>query len=351
MRKIILITNKLLQYRIEVYNYFYERLSKKNIELFVLANKIQDNISDEIIFKHKIIPFKKYLSEINKYNPDTAVIFLNLSYLIIWPTIHFLKLKKIPFIYWSHGVNLQYSKNKIKNIFFSYIHNISSSILLYTPNQIKYIKKKNRKKIFIANNTLNFNSFPQITKTKKELRDKYNISYKKILIYVSRILPYKRLDVLINIFEKLEKDYGLIIIGSGLPSNLNKRINKKDNIIYLGAIYNKEIVNEYFKLSDIFCIPGANGLSINQAMYWGLPCLTLDVLQGPEVWYIKQGETGYIVKNEVKLKEKILYLFENEKELKRMSNNSYNLMRKDGSIEEMFKGFYNAIKYNINTNN
>jgi len=347
MKKVILITNKLFQYRIEVYNFFNEKLKENNIQLLVIANQVQKDIIDKIKFNHKLISYKKYLNEINNYKPDTAVIFLNLSNLIIWPTIHFLKLKKIPFIYWSHGVNLQDPKNKIKNIFFRYIHNISSSILLYTPNQIKYIKKKNHKKIFIANNTLNFNSFPEITKTKNELRTKYNIPYEKALIYISRILPYKRLDILINIFEKFKKDYGLIIIGNGLPNELNERIKKLKNITYLGAIYNKEIVNEYFKLSDIFCIPGANGLSINQAMYWGLPCLTLDVLQGPEVWYIKQGETGFVVKNEVELQEKILYLFENEEELKRMSNNSYNLMRTDGSIEKMFKGFYNAIKYSI----
>jgi len=347
MKKVILITNELLQYRIEVYNFFYERLSKKNMELFVLANKIQDNISNEIKFKHKIIPFKKYLSEINRYNPDTAVIFLNLSYLIIWPTIYFLKLKNIPFIYWSHGLNLQNPKNKIKNMFYFHIHNISSSILLYTPNQIKYIKKKNHKKIFIANNTLNFNNFPLIKQTKEELRQEYNINFDKILLYVSRILPYKRVDILINIFEKFENNFGLIIVGGGMPPELINRIDKITNIKYLNAIYDNKIVNRYFKLSDLFCIPGANGLSINQAMYWGLPCLTLDVLQGPEVWYIKQGETGYVVENENELKEKIQYLFKNKEELKRMSNNSYNLMRTDGSIEKMFEGFYNAIKYNI----
>ncbi len=347
MRKVILITNKLFQYRVEVYNYFSEKLREKNIELFVIANKIQEGTTNEINFKYKLLTFKKYLKEIKNYNPDVTITFLNLSYLIIWPVIHYIKIKKIPFVYWGHGVNLQDPNNKIKNILFHYIHNLSNTILLYTPEQIKYIKEKNRNKIFIANNTLNFSNFPIINETKKELREKHNISFNKTLIFVSRILPYKRVDVLIDIFKEIDTDFGLIIIGDGMPNDLLSIVKETNNIKYLGPIYEKQKVNEYFKLSDIFCIPGANGLSINQAMYWGLPCLTLNVLQGPEAWYIKQDKTGYIVNSETELKEKILYLFNNEEKLNRLSENSYNLMRTEGSIKNMFNGFYNAIKQNI----
>ena len=83
-------------------------------------------------------------------------------------------------------------------------------------------------------------------------------------------------------------------------------------------------------------------------MYWGLPCLTLDVLQGPEVWYIKQGETGFVLKDEEEFKNKILELFNDEDKVKEMSEKARELMRNDGDINKMFEGFYNAVNYATN---
>ncbi len=349
MKKVIIVTTKLFQYRIGIYNYFSKHLERDDIDLYVLATNVQENISEEIEFKYKIYSGLGCLYFMQKYKPDVVITFLNLRDLVIWPLIHYLKLKSIPFVYWGHGTNLQDPNNKIKGLFFQYIHNLSNSILLYTPNQIKYIEKKNRHKVFVANNTLNFNEFPIIKESKYELRKEMGIHFKKVLLFVSRILPYKRVKVLIDIFEEIQhlKDIGLIIVGQGMPENLVKKINNMNNVVYLGGIYDRLKINKVFKLSDLFSIPGANGLSVNQAMYWGLPCLTLDVLQGPEAWYIKQGETGFILKNVNELKERILYLFNNNDELARLSENSKKLMQTDGNIEQMFKGFYNAIKHNF----
>jgi len=36
----------------------------------------------------------------------------------------------------------------------------------------------------------------------------------------------------------------------------------------LGPIYDNKIINEYYKLSDIFFMPGMIGLAINHAFYF-----------------------------------------------------------------------------------
>lgn len=346
--KVLLISTKLFQYRINIYNFFNEKLKEVGIEFYVLTNEVQGDIKVEVKFDYAVVPSVKYIGHLRRINPDVVVTFLHLRDIVIWPLVHYLKIKQIPFVYWGHGVNLQDPDNKIKNLFFNYIHNLSDSILLYTPDQVKYIKEKNQSKIFIANNTLNFEHFPVITMTKQELRSKMGVHFSKILLFVSRILPYKKVDVLIDIFEQINNDnlnnsFGLLIVGEGLPKDLQQKVKELSNVLYLGPIYDSVEISEIFKMSDVFSIPGANGLSINQAMYWGLPCLTLNVLQGPEVWYIKQDRTGYVVADNMELKEKILYLFENEKKLTEMSNNCYHLMMEDGNVVKMYQGFYESI--------
>jgi glycosyltransferase involved in cell wall biosynthesis len=350
MKNIILITNKIFHYRIPIYNYFSEQFLNKDYIFTVITNEIQKDNTNKILFDLKIKKFNffTYKKLINKTNPICVIVFLNLSHYITWTLIHWLRLKKIPVIYWGHSINLQDPKNLVKNIFFNYIHTISNSIILYSKNELKYISKSNRKKVFIANNTLNFNYFPNIISGKNTLKKKYNIPFEKIVLFVGRIAPRKRLEDLLIIFNKLkETEYGLIVIGPGLNNKYKKMIDASKNIIYFNEIYDKNKINEFFKLSDIFSIPGTNGLGLVQAFYWGLPAVTENVRHSPEIIYLKDGINGFIVdKGDTEaLKDKIFFLLSNDDIYKRFSYNARKIIKKEASIERMFSGMLDSIKY------
>jgi glycosyltransferase involved in cell wall biosynthesis len=115
------------------------------------------------------------------------------------------------------------------------------------------------------------------------------------------------------------------------------------NISYLGAIYDDFEINKIFKASDVFCIPGTNGLGLNQAMFWGLPCATLDVLHSPEIIYLENEKNGFIVKSQEELGYKLLSLLNNKKMYSEFSKHAKDTITKKADITVMFEGFMNAI--------
>ncbi len=346
---ILLVSNKLFHYRIPIYNYFSKRFKENGFEFIVLASEVQEDNPNEIEFQLKIISpnLGKYLSYIKEINPVTILYFLHLRDWIGWPLLLWSWRQKIPSIYWNHGVNLQDPENKIKNICYHLFHTFSDAILLYSDNERKYIKTSNHQKIFIAPNSLNDMSFPEILKSKEELKQENNLSGCKIVLFVSRISSRKRLPDLIAASKLLNSNIKVVIVGPGLDNNLLKEIKKTSTIEYWGAIYDSFKINEVFKMSDLFCIPGLIGLSINQASYWGLPTITEVGNHSPEIVYLRQEESGFVVPqgDVVQLADKINYILSNEEIYSSFSRAAKNIISSEASIEKMFEGFWESIRY------
>jgi glycosyltransferase involved in cell wall biosynthesis len=99
-------------------------------------------------------------------------------------------------------------------------------------------------------------------------------------------------------------------------------------------------------MSDVFCIPGDVGLGLNEAFYWGLPVVTEDGLQPPEIHYLIDGRNGFIVpENDIKeLKEKILLLLNNDGMREQFSKHAKEDILREANIEKMFNGFLECVK-------
>lgn len=353
MRNIVLISNRLFHYRIPIYNYLFDEFRKRGFNFIVLANDIQKDSTHEIRFEHSILPFQSslYKKELKKISPVAVILFLHLKNIIFHSLIFYLKTNKIPFINWTHGANLRQPDNQFKNAIFRTIHNLSDAIVLYSPNEKRFIGKKNYKKCFVANNTLNFKFILNPPESKQEIKRSLGIEYKKVVLFVSRIYPKKKLDDLIHVFSKDNPHgAGLVVVGPGLNEKQKLLIDKSDAITYLGEIYDNLEINRIFKMSDIFCIPGSNGLGINQAMYWGLPCIAYkNMLHGPEIYYLKDSFNGYLINEESTsaLESAIFNLLSDEERLQTMSENAKTHILSEGDIHNMFLGFYNAVEYCI----
>lgn len=345
MKKILLISNYVFHYRIKIYNYFTEEFKKRGYEFHVLSNEYQKcKYNVEFIKHERNFSIKGYIEEIDKINPDVVINFLHLKDKLIIPLTYYCKFRKIPMIYWNHGVNLRDPENTVKNFIFRFVHDISDSIILYTPNELKYIKTRNRKKTFIAYNTLNFTDIDKSSLDSKEkIKKKYGINEKKVVIYISRIMPYKKLDVLIKHF-KGNKDIGVIIVGKGISREQVNIIESYNNLYYLGEMYDKDVW-EIFSIGDIYSTPGHIGLGLNEAFYWGKPVVVLEGNHAPEVFYLEDGRNGFKVKDEEELVSKILYLLNNEEIYYKFSNYAKETYINKCDISNMFNGFINAIEY------
>lgn len=344
--RILLVSELMRHYRISLYNVFTTYFEENGIELIVFSDK--EIKSEEIKFSYfKKKPNFSNLKRITKEtNPEKVIFFWNIYNLFSWKYLIWLKIKKIKVIYWSHGVSMQNPENLIKRFIYWMFQSISDVIVIYTENELKYISRSNRLKTFIANNTINFYDFPAISSSKEEIKKELGLPYKKIVLFVGRIQKRKKLDVLIRIFaERKEKDVGLVIAGPDMPVEYSDSIAVQDNICYLGAIYDKQKANKLFKCADLFCIPGTNGLGINQAMYWGLPVFTLNVRHSPEIYYLEQGKNGFVLDTEKELENKIFETLEDKRQMEELSRYAKQHIREEASPEKMFEGFIKAIKH------
>ena len=353
-KRVLLISNRLMHYRVSVYNYFWQRFQEHGWDFVVLSNELQRQNQNpcQFDFIERPFDFFRYRAEIRRINPHAVILFLHLKDWILWPLIHWLKLSGIPVALWTKTRNLDDPDNRLRNTFFDYLHVISDGLILYTSSLIRFISERHRGKVFIANNTINFEDFPAIPESKDEIKRDLDIPFRKVVLFAGRIgeeRNRKKVDHLIDIFRGLNRsDVGLIIVGSGLGDELRARMNPA-NTRYFGEVHdpaNRQI-SRVFKVADVCSIPGHVGLGLNQAFFWGLPVVTEWGNQPPEIEYLRDGENGFIVPENDRsaLRDRLLLLIDNDQERRRMSENARRDILTHASIEGMFNGFLSCVRY------
>lgn len=345
MQKILLISNKVMHYRSRIYNQFFDWFLEKGYELHVISNEFQP-VNFPIRYKKHELAFscRNYADFIKQLKPDVCINFLHLKDKLIIPLTFYCRLHHIPMIYWNHGINIKTPNARFKNSIFHFIHTISSAIILYSKKQLQYIRPKNQKKTFIANNTLDFSEVQKSElRSPSEVKTFYGIQEKKVLLYISRILPYKGLDILLDLFKDVP-GIALVIVGGGISEAQRSVVDSQTNYYYLGEKYGKD-VDEIYQMGDVFSTPGHIGLALNQAMFWGKPVVVLDRIHAPEIMYLKNGINGFIVNSNEQLKAKILELCQDEELLKKMSDAARKTYETEMQLSDMFHGFWEAICY------
>ncbi len=269
--------------------------------------------------------------------------------------IHWAKLKRIPAIFWTKGLNLDAADSKIRYAFFSYIHSLSDALIMYSAHEKGLLLPKNRGKAFAANNAINYYDFPEIKESKQEIKREFGIPFDRVVLFAGRMNiggGRKKVDHLVKIFQDIdEPGLGLVIVGAGMSGEMKNSLNKK-NTMYLGEVHDplNIKISKLFKMADVFSIPGHLGLGVNQAFYWGLPVVTEQGLHPPEARCLENDRNGFIVpENDVQeLKNKILYLLKNDDVRETFSRNAKSDIMQNASIDKMYQGFKDAIEYAYN---
>lgn len=344
MKTILLISNYVFHYRQKVYNYFSDRFMQDGYEFHVLSDEFQ-NAGYKFRFKAHIEPMsvKGYKAVVQKLNPTVVIIFLHLKDKIQIPIIHYCKKNKIPVIFWNKGVSENDPHNLIKNMLYHHIHNCCDALLTYTPEMAANFQKKNHKKLFIAYNTVDCSDIDKTKYDKQSIRKEYGIKEKKVVLYVSRLKQSKHVEVLLNALANVP-DVAVVVMGEGMTSELQAKFDKVANLYYVGTQYNEE-GTKVWAMGDVFSIPVSVGLGINEAIFWNMPVVTMQGFQPPEIYYLKEGKTGFIAKNEEDYKQKLLYLLQNDDVLQEMRKECQKEYEKEVAIDKMYQGFISAIQY------
>ncbi|KKG75752.1 hypothetical protein DU43_13630 [Methanosarcina mazei] len=191
-----------------------------------------------------------------------------------------------------------------------------------------------------------------------EIRKKYGINSKKVILFVGRFVEFKGVEYLIRSFSILEQrheDSFLILGGKGyLENEYYKLVNdlKIKNILFITDMNDYEKAN-FYNICDVFVLPSviysdnsyeAWGLVVNEAMAFGKPIVTTDAV-GSGYDLVKDGFNGFIVKNKnvEELCDAIYKIISDEKLESIMGKRSKQIFEEKNNYLHFFQVFKDSI--------
>ncbi len=173
------------------------------------------------------------------------------------------------------------------------------------------------------------------------------------LLHVGRLVEWKRVDMLLHAFARVRERFPmaeLLVIGTGPQETTLKKLAEELNtgasVIFTGGVYDPQQLGQYFMASSLYVLAGMGGLSINDAMCFGLPVLC-SVGDGTEKVLVREGINGRYFQDgdEDDLCDKIIWFFEHEEQLPKMGDKSEEIIRNDVNIHTVINGYMGAFHY------
>jgi len=348
MRKILWISPNLPHYKIR----FLDKLSHyENYEIIYLGI-IQDmsqgyrspknsaGVSVKLqrgskkYFALNINIWLKILSTLLNYKFNYVLIPVEIKFL---PLIFYIYLLKKVFRYtlfaYNHsGLRTRRGKSLITLSTRRILFSLFDKVIFYTKGErelaLQY-KLIHPQKAFYANNTLDTELI------QKNYNFKINESPQKNILFIGRLIPDKKIDLLFKYFYELKKymaNLTLSIVGDGPEAEKIKRVEKQNSDVrWYGAIIDEAKISEIMDSSHIVFIPGHTGLSIVHAFCYGKPFITLSSykFQPPEIDYLEHGVNGLILPGNIN--DDIPYfidLLQDKKKYKQFCMNAYEKAKK-----------------------
>jgi glycosyltransferase involved in cell wall biosynthesis len=352
MKRILLIHAGMIpHYRVPIYGYLNEYFKKYGLDLIVTSESIQCDDLKAIGFEYHKLHFS--LPDICKLviykKIDIIIDYMELKNWYLFPTYFIVKGflgRKI--IYWGQGRDLLDSGNRLKNLAYAIELAMSDAIVLYAEHLKKYVSNRYCHKIFVANNTLCF-TYKGLSegKTRNNILAQFGILTKRNVICIGRIQKRKRIDNLVEAFRYMNRpDIGLILVGPDEGGILDQVDDK--NIYKLGPIYGDRRF-DLVAAADVYCLPGAVGLSIIDAFACGIPFVTEEGDESAEIGYLKNGVNGYIVPrgDTMQMSQKLQLLLDDEVLRKCFSDSAKRQFVENATMDKMCAGFRDAIFHAI----
>ena len=194
------------------------------------------------------------------------------------------------------------------------MYKLSKYAIFYTEKEVEIWKNVYPKLNSISfNNTIshadilisnNYNDF----KLKKIYKDKYNIKSETVLIYCARFNTIDRKPSLLkDLMKVVGQNYSLIVIGKG---PYKPDFSDCKNIYDFDEVYDIGVKSELFTIADYYYQPAWTGLSVVEALLYGLPVLTFerskDLYQCVEFSNLINNYNSIISKSVIELKENFM---------------------------------------------
>lgn len=300
------------------------------------------------------------LKIMHAYKPEVIFILGISGTLSNWIIGLWARLFKIKIIMWTCGWEAQ-RKDSLsyllkKQLMYLY-YQLPHKMLVYSTKAKNYLQgiRVRGNKITVCYNGIeiekNLALESEIRNEANRLREEENIGIKTLFLYVGGMLREKRVDILLDAYSRLNNkdDIMLWLVGDGPEMQFIKdkaRHLNLSNIKFLGRII--EHVDKYFAAADFFVLPGIGGLALNQAMFWGVPCICSEA-DGTEDDLVFEYVTGFRFKpNDVEsLTDTMMRAIQTKRAgyTKKMGQKSKELITQRSNVDQMILTFHKAILY------
>jgi len=173
----------------------------------------------------------------------------------------------LKFFAWAFGLNLMRSR----------YYRLADATMIYASHGYSIHESFgiSREKIFL---TYNSPDTEVIAQTRQSLKEQgLRASNPRRILHLGRLVKWKRVDLLIEAVSQLSGKYEgleLCIIGSGPEEEKLKQLAREKTpegtVIFPGSIYDPEAMAREIMISGFYVLAGMGGLSINEAMAYGL---------------------------------------------------------------------------------
>lgn len=153
-------------------------------------------------------------------------------------------------------------------------------------------------RIFVAKNALDLGNVKERTLHYKSISSmRLKLKTKKVVLFIGRLEPTKRVEDLISAFKEISRDNPnilLFIVGDGSSRFLLESIVVSERIknCYFEGGRDIYSASEFFAFADVCVVPGEGGLVINHSLMHGVPVI-VSTADGTENDLIKDGMNGF----------------------------------------------------------
>ncbi|MCG2459690.1 glycosyltransferase [Flavobacteriaceae bacterium F89] len=375
MTKLVIIERVFTSYRKPIFDYL-----QKHIDFKLLYGKNNSGIKTVNASYAKPINSFQYakgetkvllfpIKEILKIKPDVVFCDLAIGMLNLPVIIYLSKAFNIKFAFWSHGYNRKTGfnpKNKLIDKYRLFLMKLVDANIVYSQfDKDVILPYLDRNSVFVAQNTLDTNALSRIRieleqEGRTNIKQRLGIKHDFNLVFIGRMLPSKRPDLLVDLYEYLLLNcniaVGIHFVGEGeVLSKIRTRVNRnfdKNDFYFHGAIHDYFATGQILFVNDLMINPGYLGLSVNHAFCFCCPVLSFQTKNGypahsPEVEYVIHNKTGFLLESHTleTMAIKVIDYLKNRKIQEEFHQNLKYAVENTFPIEKMVNGLLECFEF------
>jgi glycosyltransferase involved in cell wall biosynthesis len=241
------------------------------------------------------------------FGPEILVTEANPRLTSNYSAISYARQMGIPVIGWGLGVlyrkpGQQDSERRSRNYFFKlFLRQFDAMISYSSKGAEDYISLGcDPLRVFVAPNAVaggrlshRTEELPVDAKALASWRRERNLTGGPVLLFVGRLIPEKRLPLLLEACARLGDKVQLVIVGEGPERGRLEQIaaNIFPRAHFLGHLTG-DALTACFSATDLFVLPGSGGLSMQEAMAYGQPVVVASG-DGSQWDLVEDGVTGF----------------------------------------------------------